>query len=69
MNIIKPIDEIMISSSNLINNYSNFKAELIKQLERHPLHNYPTFCKMDTNLYNKESYEFSLTQNIFKNYP
>ena len=67
LNIIKPVDEIMISSSNLINNYSNFKAELIKQLERHPFQNYSTFCKTATNLYNKDSYEFSLTPNTFKN--
>ena len=46
LNIIKPVDEIMISSSNLINNYSNFKSELIKQLERHPLQNYSSFCQM-----------------------
>ena len=67
LNIIKPVVEIMISSSNLINNYSNFKAELIKQLERHPFQNYSTFCKTATNLYNKDSYEFSLTPSNFKN--
>lgn len=55
------------SISKNINNYQNFKSELIQYLNTHPLVIYKDFKNYGKTIYEKSKKDFNLKENFYKN--